>query len=421
MHTLDKPELLAPAGTFEKAKMAFAYGADAIYCGTNFFALRQHKKNFTYEQLKEIVQYAHARDKKVYVTVNIFAHNHHISVIKKGLKQLEEIAPDALIVSDAGVFSLIKEHAPSLQIHISTQASITNGLGAKFWFDQGAERIILAREVSAKSIKEMHEQFPEIELESFVHGAQCMAYSGRCLLAPFMTDSHKSNSGSCCNSCRWSYKEVEEEKRPGEKIRVEQDDFGTYIMNANDMCNIDRLDELADAGLVSFKVEGRGRGEFYVATTISAYREAIDLIGQDGPEKEQRLKELRLRLEKASARDFDNGFFFGPPKQTLQKNAHKAQMFVVGLPSENQEGAEGNTARIRVKNEIYKGETIHVLTPDEEYEIVMDTIINAETGEQMESVHGGQQGEILLELKQPLTGYEVIWVDSEERKAFRGE
>ncbi len=419
-HTLDKPELLAPAGTLRKGKLAIDYGADAIFCGTNIFALRQHKGNFSYEQLQEMVEYAHERGKKVYVTVNVFAHNHHIKVITRALKKLEEIKPDALIVSDAGVFSLIKEVAPSLPIHISTQASITNSLGVKFWADQGAERVILARELNLREIGEMYDQFPDIEIETFVHGAQCMAYSGRCMLSSYMTDSHKANHGSCANNCRWHYKEVKpkemqfvESQRPDEIITVEEDENGTYIFNANDMCLVDRLDELADAGIVSFKIEGRGRGEFYAAQIVKAYREAIDLIGSDDSNKKDRLAELKAQLLRRSSRDFDTGFFFGSPKQSLQKRTEKSTEKFVGTITNI---IDEHTADVLVKNEIYKGETVHVMMPGEEYELVLDTL-TLEDGTEVESAHGGKQDTLRITFPKPVHQSTILWMDMALREA----
>lgn len=409
----EKPELLAPAGTPLKAKIAFAYGADAVYCGTNIFALRQHKGNFTYETLQEIVDYGHERGKKVYVAVNVFAHNHHIKVITEALKKLSEIKPDALIVSDAGVFSLAKEQAPNLPLHISTQASITNSLGVKFWADQGAERVILARELNIREIKEMHEQFPDIEIETFIHGAQCMAYSGRCMLSAYMTDSRKANYGSCINSCRWKYKEVVEKERPDDVIAIEEDDNGTYIFNANDMCMIEHVGELAAAGIVSFKVEGRGRSEFYAAYVVKAYREAIDLIGDDSEQAKQRLQELKEMLERRSSRNYDKGFFFGSPGQTIHERRETATQKFAGMVTKL---IDETTAEVLVKNEIYQGETLHVLTPDDEYTIKMDKIVLAADGKEIESAHGGKRDVIVIKFPKPINEFTLLWFDVNERK-----
>lgn len=435
------PELLAPGGTFQKAKLALDFGADAVYCGTNIFALRQHKGNFNYETLKEIVDYAHSQGKKVYVTVNVFAHNHHIKVITKALVKLQEIKPDALIVSDAGVFMLSREHAPELAIHMSTQASVTNSLGVKFWANQGAERIIVARELSLREISEIHEEFPDIELEAFIHGAQCMAYSGRCMLSSYMTDSKKANVGSCANSCRWKYKEVTEAKRPDDPIRIEEDEHGTYIFNANDMCMIEHLPELSAAGIVSLKVEGRGRSEFYVTRIVKAYREALNLINDSSEAAQTRIKELKLLLDSNASRPFDTGFFFGQPKQTTNERTTKPTHIFVGIV---QEVLDGNRARVLVKNELYKGETVHVTTPDDDYTIVMDSIhvvaklestkaVDATTDDanevssmpattpqdltttEVDSAHGGKQDEIIITFPQPVPVQTILWLDTAQR------
>ncbi|MDP3970646.1 MAG: U32 family peptidase [bacterium] len=410
---MKKPELLAPGGTLEKAKFALDFGADAVYCGTNIFALRQHKGNFNYDTLQEIVDYAHERNKQVYVTVNVFAHNHHIKVITEALKKLQKIKPDALIISDAGVFALTREHAPDLPIHISTQASVTNSLGVQFWHKQGAERIILARELNIRELKEIHDDSPEIEIETFIHGAQCMAYSGRCMLSSYMTDSRKANIGSCVNSCRWKYKELEEEQRPGETITVEEDDHGTYIFSANDMCMIEHVNELAEAGIISFKIEGRGRSAFYVARIIKAYREAIDLIGDDSDAAKQRIVELKDVLVKGSSRKYDTGFFFSSPRQTTEDRQEVPTHIFAGIAKEV---IDDNKIKVLVKNEIYLNETVKVLTPDDEYEMKIDELILAEDGSSVESAHGGKQDEIILELPKKAHLRTILWIDTAQRE-----
>lgn len=408
----NKPELLAPGGNPLKAKLALAYGADAVYCGMNIFSLRQHKGNFTYDTMAETVNYAHAQNKKVYIPINVFAHNHHIKVVTEALKKLQEIKPDALIVSDAGVFSLAREVAPELPLHISTQASITNALGVKFWADQGATRIILARELNIREIKEIHEQFPDIEIETFVHGAQCMAYSGRCMLSAYMTDSRKASHGSCVNSCRWQYKEVVEAQRPGEVITIEEDENGTYIFNANDMCMVDHLTELADAGIVSFKIEGRGRSEFYAAHVVKAYREATNLIGDISPKTAECLQELKNQLIRRSSRPFDTGFFFGSPRQSVFNQKNDSTEKFVGVVTEV---VDEYTAKVLVKNEIYKGETVQVLSPNDEYSMTLDTLQLADSGEIVEAVHGGKQDHIVITFPKPISQYTVLWMDIAHR------
>ncbi|EKD76357.1 MAG: hypothetical protein ACD_43C00142G0004 [uncultured bacterium] len=406
------PELLAPGGTPAKAKLALAYGADAVYCGMNIFALRQRPGNFTYETLTETVNYAHALGKKVYVAMNVFAHNSHLKVIERALRKLRIIKPDALIISDAGVFSLVKDLAPEIPIHISTQASITNALGVQFWSKLGAARVILARELSLPEIKEIHEQFPNIEIETFIHGAQCMAYSGRCMLSAYLTDSRKANLGSCVNSCRWQYKEVVETQRPNEVITVEEDEFGTYIFNANDMCMIEDLTPLVETGIVSFKIEGRGRSEFYVARAIKAYREALGLVGDTSSAAERRLHELKELLLNSSPRDFDTGFFFGSPRQAVSKRTTAPTHKFVGQCLTR---VDDQTARVLVKNEIYSGETVHVMTPHDDYEFKIDNIIKADSGEVIPAAYGGKQDEILLTLPKPVNEHMLLWLDETQR------
>lgn len=407
-----RPELLAPGGTPAKAKLALAYGADAVYCGMNIFALRQHPGNFTYETLGETVQYAHNLGKKVYVVMNVFAHNSHLKVIERAIVKLRAIKPDAFIISDAGVFSLVKELAPEIPIHISTQASVTNALGVRFWSQLGAARIILARELSLPEIREIHEQFPDIEIETFIHGAQCMAYSGRCMLSSHMTDSRKANLGSCVNSCRWKYKEVVESQRPNEVITVEEDEFGTYIFNANDMCMIEHLAPLVEAGIVSFKIEGRGRSEFYVARAIKSYREALDTVTDTSDTAKHRLHELQQLLLQSSPRDFDTGFFFGSPRQSVDKRtAAPTHKFVGEFVAKLDE----HTARVLVKNEIYSGETVHVMTPDDDYELKLDTLIKADTGEVLPAAYGGKKDEISITLPKPVNPHMVLWLDEAQR------
>ncbi len=410
--SMELPELLAPAGNISKARFALAYGADAVYCGTNVFSLRQRQGNVNYADLEEIIRMAHALGKKVYVPVNIFAHNHHINVLQQAFVKLAELQPDAFIISDAGVFQLAQQLAPNVPIHISTQASITNALGVQFWAKQGATRIILARELNIHEVKEIHQQFPEIEIETFVHGAQCMAYSGRCMLAGYMTDSHKSNIGSCCNSCRWKYKEIEEENRPGERIAVEQDDFGTYIFNAYDMCMLQHLGDLMNAGVVSLKVEGRGRSEFYVARVIQAYRRALDLLAQPSPQAAGELEQLQAKLLASSPRPFDTGFFYGPPMQSRTEPKIAATDVMVGMMEEQ---LTPNSGIFSVKNEIYQGETVQVMQPSGDQALTLDQLIDATSHRAVPSVHGGKHDRIIIEAPFPLSATTLLWLDKSKR------
>ena len=274
-----KPELLAPAGSLEKLKIAFQYGADAVYFGGEAFSLRAAAQNFSFEEIKEGAELAHSLGKKIYCTVNVMPRNEGIEKLPEFLKSLEEAKVDAVLVSDLGVFRTVQKHT-NLPIHISTQANTVNYEGCNMWHDLGAERVVLARECSLKEIKEIREHIPEeLELEVFVHGAMCMSYSGRCLLSSYMTG-RDSNRGACAQSCRWKYSLVEE-KRPNQYFPIEEDQHGTYIMNSKDLCMIEHLPELLEAGISSLKIEGRNKSEYYVAIVVNAYRKAIDLYYQD--------------------------------------------------------------------------------------------------------------------------------------------
>ncbi|PIR93789.1 hypothetical protein COT97_04500, partial [Candidatus Falkowbacteria bacterium CG10_big_fil_rev_8_21_14_0_10_39_11] len=286
-----KPELLAPAGNLKKLKYALTFGADAVYCGLPNFSLRYRINNFNYKDLAEGVEFAHKLRKKIYVTINIFPHKNHLNILGEHIEKLKPIKPDALIVSDPGILSYIKTEWPEAEIHLSTQANCTNWRSAKFWYDQGVTRVILAREATLEDIQEIHKKVPEVELETFVHGAMCMAYSGRCILSKWFTD-RSANLGDCSQPCRWKYnlkseisnqetvignkKQIvlEESQRKGNYFPIEEDENGTYIMNSKDLCLIKQLKELQEAGIVSFKIEGRAKSIYYLGNTLHAYREA---------------------------------------------------------------------------------------------------------------------------------------------------
>lgn len=307
-------ELLAPAGDLEKLKTAIEYGADAVYFGGEMFSLRAGAGNLSYEDMKEGLAFVKERGKKAYLTVNIFAHNEDIEPLIEYLNTVKDFGIDGYIVSDPGVISLIKEIIPDAEIHLSTQANMTNFKTAKFWYDFGVKRIVLARELSFKEIKELRENIPsDLELEAFVHGAMCISYSGRCLLSNFMIQ-RDANHGECAHPCRWKYALVEE-KRPGEYYPIEEDDRGTYILNSKDLCMIEHIPELVESGISSFKIEGRMKSPFYVGTIVSAYRKAIDAYyeakesGSDFVFNSEWLSEM----SKVSHRKFTTGFYFSKP------------------------------------------------------------------------------------------------------------
>jgi len=307
------PQLLAPAGDLQKLKTAFLYGADAVYVGGKNFGLRAAAQNFSDDELAEAIAHAHDLKKEVYVTVNIMPRSDELSQLKDYLSALSDLKPDALIICDLGVLSMCKKYAPDISLHISTQASTVNYESACLWHELGASRIILARELNMDEIRTIAANTPkELELEAFVHGAMCMSYSGRCLLSSFLA-SRDPNRGMCAQSCRWKYALVEE-KRPGEYLPISEDENGSYILNSKDLCMIEHIDELLDLGLAAFKIEGRVKSEYYVASTVSAYRRAIDLAA-DGRLTSEIKKELLLEVQKVSHRPYFTGFYFGDEKE----------------------------------------------------------------------------------------------------------
>ncbi|MBR6015082.1 MAG: U32 family peptidase, partial [Firmicutes bacterium] len=328
-----KVELLAPAGDLEKFKIACIYGADAVYFGGEMFSLRSGAGNLTVDEIKEAVAFAHERGVKAHMTMNIFAHNEDILPLKEYLMTIKNIPIDAFIVSDPGVATLIREVIPNAELHLSTQANMTNYQTAKFWVDSlGFKRIVLARELTMKEIREIRSELPaEIELESFVQGAMCISYSGRCLLSNFMIE-RDANRGACAHPCRWKYALVEEQ-RPGQYYPIEEDDRGTYILNSRDLCMIEHIPELIDTGIASFKIEGRMKSIFYVATIVSAYRRAIDAYYAD-PKGYKFDPAWMSELKKVSHREFTTGFYFDKPTnkdQNYQTSAYTRDYSFTGL------------------------------------------------------------------------------------------
>lgn len=316
-----KPELLAPAGNLEKLKVAVKYGADAVYLGGQNYGLRAFADNFTYDEIQEGTQFAHEHNVKVYVTVNIFPHNDDLIGLKDHLKKLKEISVDAIIVSDPGVISFAQETVPEMELHLSTQANTTNWASALFWYKQGIKRIILARELSLKEIKEIVAKTPkELELEIFIHGAMCISYSGRCLLSNYLAK-RDANRGECAHPCRWKYY-LMEEKRPGEFMPVFEDDRGTYFFNSKDLCMINNIPEVVETGVRSFKIEGRMKSVHYVASVVRAYRNAIDAYFAN-PQNFKLDKKWLEEIGKASHREFTTGFYFEKPtgKEQIYKHS----------------------------------------------------------------------------------------------------
>ena len=359
---MKKIELLAPAGDINKLKTAVEYGADAVYLGGESFGLRKASKNFSMEDIKWATDYLHERGKKIHVTLNIIPHNHDMEGVEDYIKDLYEIGVDALIVADPGMFMKVKEVAPDFPIHISTQGSVTNVETVKFWQKLGAERVVMARELSLKEVADIIKEVGDsIEVETFAHGAMCMSYSGRCLLSNYMTG-RDANMGDCAQPCRYKYHLVEE-KRPGEYFPIEEHDEGTFIMNSKDLCMIEHIDEMIEAGIASLKIEGRVKSEYYLATVIRSYRMAIDAYYRD-PENYKYDPSLLEEIKKVSHRDFTTGFFFGQANENSQvykDNSYIRGYDFVGIVLDYDE--ETKIATIEQRNRVFVGEEIEIFGP----------------------------------------------------------
>jgi putative protease len=357
MSVAKKVELLAPAGNFEKLKIALHYGADAVYAGGLKFSLRERSDNFSRDEFTEAVFYTHSLNKKIYVAVNIYAHNRDIEELPPYLEYLRELGVDAIIFSDPGVFDLAKEIAPDMQYHLSTQASTTNYRSVAFWKKQGVHRIILARELSYTEIKEIVSK-SDIETEMFVHGAQCMAYSGRCLISNYLTD-RGANQGDCAQSCRWNYSLVEE-KRPGEFHPVEEDSRGTYFFNSKDLSLIQSLPQVLDTGVCSIKIEGRVKTIHYVSTVVRAYRRALDIC-LEGRENNYEPARLTHELKKISHRDYSTGFFYGNPGSEGQATESSRPNKGLSFLGKVEEVNDLNEALIDIRGKFSTGDTVDVM------------------------------------------------------------
>lgn len=354
------PELLAPAGNFEKLKMALLYGADAVYMGGKSFGLRAFSDNFTDEELAEAVQYTHSLNKKAYITLNIVPHNEDLAALPAYIAYLVKIKADAVIVSDLGMFRMVRQTAPSLPVHISTQANTMNWSTALAWQEMGAERVVLARELSLVDIQTIRAQ-SQVDLEAFVHGAMCISFSGRCLLSNYFTG-RDANHGECAQPCRWKYSLVEE-KRPGEYFPVAEDERGTYIFNSKDLCLLPRLNELCAAGINSFKIEGRMKSVHYVATVVKVYREAIDSYVAN-PAGYQCKPEWLAELEKVSHRDYTTGFYFNKTTaddQIYGSSSYKQTHDFIGLVKAYD--AATGCAVIEQRNHMRVGDEIEIAQP----------------------------------------------------------
>lgn len=353
-------ELLAPAGNMEKLKVAFRYGADACYLAGKRFGLRAFSGNFDENELKDAVEFAHSINKKIYVTINIIAHNSDFVGLVDYVKFLQNIEVDGVIISDLGIISLVRENAPKLDIHVSTQANITNKYSAKFMTDLGVKRLVLARELSIEEIKEIKEFIPnDVEIETFIHGAMCISYSGRCLLSNYLTN-RDSNRGACVQACRFEYT-ICEKSRNGEHYEIQEDERGTYILNSKDLCMIEYIKELENAGVTSFKIEGRMKSPYYVATVVNAYRRAIDNYN-NGNEFD---KELLNELEKTSHRRYTTGFYFGARDTECLESSMPIQTheFMAIVKKDERDGY----VTIEQRNRFKVGDELEVLSPNETF------------------------------------------------------
>lgn len=386
---LKKPELLAPAGDLEKLKFAVHYGADAVYVGGTNYSLRQKSKNFDDKQLEEGVRFAHAHNTKLYVACNIFAHNDDLINLENYFKTLESIKVDGIIVADPGVFLVAKNTLKNTEIHISTQANNTNYKTAEFWQGLGASRIVLARELSITEIKHITSK-TTIDVEAFVHGAMCISYSGRCLLSNYMSN-RDSNRGSCTQSCRWNYYLVEE-KRPNEYLKIEEDNRGTYIFNSKDLCLVQHVKELINAGITSFKIEGRMKSSYYVATTVKAYREAIDDFFNDEALYESKKDYYFSELQKNSHRNYMTGFYFDKTDEQSQiydTNSYIRTHDFVGIILEYDD--ETGYAKVEQRNKIVLGDTLELFrTKGDNTEFVLSDMLDDKKNPITEAPHPQQ-------------------------------
>ncbi len=425
---MNKPELLVPAGNLEKLKIGLQYGADAFYLGMPSFSMRSRINNFTEESLFEGVDLIRKAGKTFYLTMNIYPRGNKVDAFVKHIKYVrDKIKPDAIILADPGVMELVKEHYPEAVIHMSVQANILNYRAVEFWHKMGADRIILPRELMLSEIREIHEKVPNVELETFVHGAICMAYSGRCLLSNYMTG-RDSNQGICAHSCRWNYKVhdegtmeerakefyLEEEKRPGEFYQMEEDEHGTYIMNSKDMCTLPYLKDLVEAGVCSFKIEGRNKTEHYLATVTKAYRKAIDDMVEGKPFDEG----LIDQVQRTANRGFIPGFLKGFPGRGddvyFEANSPVQTHKFIGVIIKSAVHGEEDKYEIDVRNRLEKGQVVEVMTPDDQFDIEVEEMFDLD-GEEVSSIHGGA-GNKVLKLKPGIPVGGMVRIKIEEEK-----
>lgn len=407
---MKKPELLIPASSLEVLKTAVIFGADAVYIGGEAFGLRAKAKNFTPEEMAEGIAFAHEHGVRVHVTANILAHNYDLEGARAYFHELKEMKPDALIIADPGMFMLAKEICPGIDIHVSTQANNTNYMTYRFWYEQGAKRVVSARELSLSEIREIRRNIPDdLEIESFIHGAMCISYSGRCLLSSYFTG-RDANHGACTHPCRWKYAVVEE-KRPGEYLPVYENERGTYIFNSKDLCMIEHIPEMIEAGIDSFKIEGRMKTALYVATVARTYRKAIDDYLESEEKYRANMDWYQSEISKCTYRQFTTGFYFGKPDENTQiydNNTYVNEYIYLGIVGEivpelgsSNGSAEGSAARmcarIEQRNKFCVGDSIEIMKPDGTNIPVEVLAMYNEDGEPVESCpHSKQVIDVVL-------------------------
>lgn len=405
------PELLVPASSLEVLKIAVKFGADAVYIGGEAFGLRANAKNFSREDMRAGIEFAHAHNVKVYVTANIIGHNDDLEGVEEYFKELEQLKPDAVIISDPGIFTIAKDVFEDMELHISTQANNTNYRTYQFWHKLGAKRVVSARELSLEEIKEIRSNIPEdMEIESFIHGAMCISYSGRCLLSSFFTG-RDANQGACTHPCRWKYSVVEE-KRPGEYFPVYENDRGTYIFNSKDLCMIEHIPEILDAGIDSLKIEGRMKTALYVATVARTYRKAIDDYLESPDKYKSNLSWYKEEIGKCTYRKFTTGFFFGKPTEETQiydNNVYVKEYTYLGIVGQK---SEQGLYRIEQRNKFSVGQAIEVMKPNgENINVVVKRIVD-EDGQDVENAPHPKQV-LFIDLGTELEEFDILRVKEE--------
>ena len=401
-----KPELLIPSSSLEVLKVAITYGADAVYIGGDMYGLRAKAKNFSMEDMRQGISFAHEHGKKVYVTANITAHNRDLEGIRQYFKELKDIKPDALIISDPGVFDIAKEVCPEIEVHISTQANNVNYGTYRFWHRMGATRVVSARELSIEEIGEIRKNIPDdLEIETFIHGAMCISYSGRCLLSNYFTG-RDANLGACTHPCRWKYY-ITEENRPGEYLPIEENERGTYIFNSKDLCMIEHIPDIIHAGIDSLKIEGRMKTALYVAAVTRTYRQAIDDYYTDPALYEKNIPHYMEEISKCTYRQFTTGFFYGPTTHDTQiydNNTYVKEYTYLGIIRGRN---EAGLYEIEQRNKFSVGEQIEVMKPSGENILVNVNRIVDEEGNEMESCPHPKQ-KIFLDLGIELSQFDLL-------------